>query len=238
MRRIEKANIPECLQAFIDAQLAIQPEPVNLTYRDFPHKAKLREALTNEQYGLCGYTGTPVDERIAQYQPNNRGASFSNHIEHLKCQQVCRAEVIDRGEEYGRVVADDLSYHNIIAALEVRGAEVEHFGAVAKAAQTLPILPTQEDCEERFVYREGDGSVDGMDDAAIEAISVLSLNHDTLKGWRLAALSTWLDPDVVQTRDDFIDVIQAVTTPIADCLPEFAFVLESVAKGYMNENDL
>jgi len=238
MRRIEKTNTPECLQAFIDGQLAIQPQPVNLTYRDFPHKPQLREALSKEQYGLCGYTGTPVDERIAQYQTNNPVASFSNHIEHLKCQQACRAEVVDRGEEYGRVVADDLSYHNIIAALEVCGAEVEHFGAVAKAAQALPILPTQEDCEERFVFREGDGSVDAMDDAAIEAIAVLSLNHDTLKSWRLAVLSTWLDPDVVQTRDDFIGVIQAVTTPLADRMPEFAFVVESVAKGYINENDL
>ena len=238
MRKIEKTNAPECLQAFVEGQLAIQPQPVNLTYRDFPHKTQLREALTREQYGLCGYTGTPVDQRIAQYQPNSPGSSFSNHIEHLKCQHTCRAEVVDRGEEYGRVLADDLSYHNMIAALEVRGAEVEHFGAVAKAAHTLPILPTQEDCEEHFVYREGDGSVDGMDDAAIEAISVLSLNHDTLKGWRLAALSTWLDPDVVQTRDDFIGVIQAVTTPSDELMPEFAFVVESVAKRYINENDL
>lgn len=238
MRRIEKINAPACLQAFIDEQLAIQPQPVNLTYRDFPRKSQLREALTREQYGLCGYTGTPVDERIAQYQPINPVASFSSHIEHLKCQHTCRAEVVDTGEEYGRVVADDLNYHNMIAALEVRGAEVEHFGAVAKAAQALPILPTQEDCEERFVFREGDGGVDGIDDAAIEGITVLSLNHETLKRWRLAALSAWLDPDVVQTRNDFIKVIQAVTTPTAERLPEFAFVIQSVAKGYINENDL
>lgn len=146
MRRIAKTNVPECLQTFIDGQLAIQPQPVNLTYREFPNKSALREALTNEQYGLCGYTGTPVDDRIAQYRPGNSGTSFSNHIEHLKCQQACRTEVVARGEEYGRVVADDLNYQNMIAALEVRGAEVEHFGAVAKAAQTLPVLPIHEGC--------------------------------------------------------------------------------------------
>lgn len=238
MRRLDKANVPECLQTFIDGQLAIKPQPVNLTYREFPQKAALRELLTREQFGLCGYTGTPVDDRIAQYQPGNAGTTFRNHIEHMKCQQACRAEVVNRGEEYGRVVADDLNYQNMIAALEVRGAEVEHFGAVAKAAQALSVLPTHGGCEERFVFREGDGSVEGVDDAATDCISVLALNHQTLKGWRLSALSTWLDPEVVQTRDDFIGVIRAVTTPVAERLPEFAFVVESVAKGYINENDL
>src|SRR5258708_108588 len=129
MRRIAKTNVPECLQTFIDGQLAIQPQPVNLTYGDFRHKAALQELLTREQFGLCGYTGTPVDDRISQYQPDNAGTTFRNHIEHLKCQKTCRDEVVTRGEEYGRIVADDLDYQNMIAALEVRGAEVEHFGA-------------------------------------------------------------------------------------------------------------
>lgn len=238
MRRVAKGNTPDCLQEFIDAQLAIEPEPVNLTYRDFSAKSALRETLTREQFGLCGYTGAPVDERITHLQPAVAGLSFRNHIEHLKCQQTCRDEVMGRGEEYGRVLGDDLDYRNMIAALEVRGAEVEHFGAVAKAARQLPVLPTQPDCEERFVFREGSGSVEGLDDAARTAVSVLALNHDTLKGWRLSALSTWLDPLVVQTREDFMNVLQAVTTPKNARLPEYAFVIESVAKGYINENDL
>jgi hypothetical protein len=238
VRRIAKTNVPACLQAFIEGQLAIQPQPVNLTYRDFPNKAALREILTREQHGLCGYTGTPVDDRIAQFQRDNTGAGFNNHIEHLKCQQTCRAEVVGRGDEFGRVVADDLNYRNMIAALEVRGAAVEHFGAVAKADQALPVLPTIEGCGERFVFREGDGSVEGLDDAARASISVLALNHETLNGWRRSALSTWLDPAVVKTRDDLISVLQAVTAPVNECLPEYAFVIESVAKGYIDENDL
>ena len=233
MKRIVKANVPECLQAFIEGQLAIQPNPVNVTYGDFPHKATLREMLTTEQYGLCGYTGTPVDDRIAHLQPGNADTSFRNHIEHLKCQQACRAEVAQRGEEYGRVVADDLDYFNMIAALEVRGAEVEHFGAVAKAAKPLPVLPTHAGCEERFVFEEGDGSVVGLDDDARNSVAVLALNHDTLKGWRLSALSTWLDPLIVQTREDFVNVLRAVSTPRNERLPEYAFVVESVAKGYI-----
>lgn len=238
MKKIAKNNTPECLQAFIDGQLAIQPDPVNLTYRDFPDKVALREALTREQYGLCGYTGTPVDDRIGKFQLEAVDFSFSNHIEHLKCQKTCRAEVIARGDEYGRVVADDLNYQNMIAALEVRGATVEHFGAVAKADQTLDLLPTMDGCEEHFVFREGDGSVKGANDAGINGISVLKLNHETLRGWRLSALSAWLDPKVVQTRDDFVEVIRAVTIPAAEQLPEFAYVIESVAKRYINENDL
>lgn len=238
MKRIVKANAPECLQTFIEGQLAIQPHPVNVTYRDFPHKTRLREILTTEQHGLCGYTGTPVDRRIAHYQTGSSDTTFGNHIEHLKCQQVCRAEVAQRGEEYGRVVADDLDYRNMIAALEVRGAKAEHFGAVAKNSSHLPVLPTDENCQERFLFREGDGGVDGLDDAARTAIDVLTLNHDTLKSWRLAALSTWLDPLIVQTREDFINVLAAVTAPRIDGLPEYAFVIESVAKGYIHENDL
>jgi hypothetical protein len=238
MRPISKAGVPTCLQTFIDGQLAIQPHPVNLTYRDFDKKSVLRDLLTSEQFGLCGYTGTPVDGRIIHYQSGKSGATFRNHIEHLKCQQACRVEVVNRGDEYGCVLADDLSYQNMIVALEVRGAQVEHFGAVAKAAQALPLLPTQAGCAEGFVFLEGDGSVDGRDDASNACISVLALNHHTLKGWRLSALSIWLDPEVVQTRDDFIRVIKAVTTPVAECLPEFAFVVEYVAKGYIYEDDL
>lgn len=238
MRKIAKNNTPECLQAFIDGQLAIQPDPVNLTYRDFPGKSALREVLTREQYGLCGYTGTPVDDRIAQVQPTPVDFSFSNHIEHLKCQKACCDEVIARGDEFGRVLADDLNYQNMIAAVEVRGAAVEHFGAVTKADQTLDLLPTMDGCDAHFVFREGDGGVDGVDDPGTDSISVLKLNHETLKGWRLSALSTWLDPEVVRTRDDFLEVIRVVTMPVDERLPEFAYVIESVAKGYIHENDL
>lgn len=238
MRKIAKTNVPAYLQAFTDGQLAIQPHPVNLTYGDFPHKTLLLQTLTQEQFGLCGYTGAPVDDRMKKLQVKAGGPNLSNHIEHLKCQQACRAEVAARGEDYGRVVADDLNYQNMIAALEVRGTKAEHFGAVAKANKSLPLFPTTEGCGEQFVFSQGDGSVRGTDNAAAGCISMLALNHQTLKGWRLSALSAWFDPETIQSRDDIIGVIQAVTTPTAERLPEFAYVIESVAKGYINENDL
>jgi hypothetical protein len=233
VRQILKQAVPACLQNFIDGQLAIVPEPVNLTYRDFPSKGPLRLILTLEQYGLCGYTGVAVDDRISKLQSLGGYVNYSNHIEHLKCQQACCADVAANGQEYGRVLAEDLDYRNMIAALEVRGAEVEHFGAVAKTSQSLPILPTNESCAECFAFREGDGGVDGRNADATTSIEVLALNHETLKIWRLAALGAWLDPHIVQTRDDFLAVLRAVTVPADGQLPEFAFVIESIAREYL-----
>ena len=54
MRRIEKGETPQCLQDFIDAQLRINPTPVNLSYANMPNKPTLLATLTNEQWGLCG----------------------------------------------------------------------------------------------------------------------------------------------------------------------------------------
>jgi len=235
MRRIEKGQVPDCLQAFIDGQLAIEPEPVNLTYKDFRCTADLRAILTDEQFGLCGYTGAPVDERIFQLEAADTQIKFANHIEHLKCQKTCREELNARGHMYGRDLGEDLNYLNLIAALEVRGAETEQFGAVIKADRRLPILPTQEDCNERFLFREGDGSAEGLDDDAKTAIAILALNHDTLKGWRSAAIAAWLDPNIVQTSDDFQEVLRAMTESRNKRLPEYAFVIESITRRYLNE---
>ncbi|CAB3730357.1 Uncharacterised protein [Achromobacter insolitus] len=233
MRRIVKNQTPECLQTFIDGQLAIDPEPVNVTYRCFPKKVELLAILTAEQFGLCGYTGVAVDERISALKNYSEQVTFGNHIEHLKSQTACRQELVDWGGEYGRDLCDDLSYVNMIAAVEVRGAEREHFGAVKKKALALSVLPTQEACGEYFKFRESDGGIEGMNDAAKQSITVLELNHDTLKGWRKAAIDAWLDPDVVQTREDFEKVAQAIEEPANGKLPEFAFVIGSIAKNYL-----
>lgn len=232
MRRIVKNRAPECLQIFIDGQLAIEP-PVNLTYRDFQGKAALLAILTAEQLGLCGYTGAPVDERISSITCPSGQAKFRSHIEHLKCQAKCRQELIDAGLEPGRDLGEDLSYLNMIAAIEVRGAESEHFGAVRKKDLPLPVLPTQENCDECFKFREADGGIEGVNEDAVQSIAVLGLDHDTLKGWRRSAIEVWLDPEVIQNRDDFEKVAKAMEMPVNGRLPEFAFVIESIAKDYL-----
>ncbi len=234
MRKIAKHDdAPQCLQNFIAGQLAIEPVPVNLTYGDFRGKKELLCELTKEQFGLCGYTGAPVDDRISKLQSNNDKVSFSNHIEHLKCQDACRQELESRGQEYGRDLGEDLDYHNLIAALEVRGSEEEHFGAVFKKNKPLSILPTQEKCNEHFGFREVDGGIDGLNEGAKDCIAVLKLDHKTLDGWRKSAIDIWLDPEVIQTREDFAEVIQSVEKPVDDKLPEFAFVIGAIAKGYI-----
>lgn len=233
MRRIVKNQTPECLQIFIDGQLAIDPEPVNVTYRCFPEKVELLATLTNEQFGLCGYTGVAVDERISALKNHSEQVAFGNHIEHVKSQAACRQELVDWGGEYGRDLCDDLSYVNMIAAVEVRGAESEHFGAVKKKNLALPVLPTQERCDEYFKFREADGGIEGVNEDAVQSIAVLGLDHDTLKGWRISAIEAWLDPEVIQTRDDFENLVQAMELPIDGKLPEFAFVIESIAREYL-----
>lgn len=233
MRRIVKNQTPACLQAFIDGQLAIEPDPVNVTYACFPGKVDLLVILTAEQFGLCGYTGAPIDERISNLSSPSGQATFSNHIEHLKCQATCRQELTDSGGDYGKDLCDDLNYMNMIAAVEVRGAEREHFGAVKKKNLALPVLPTQETCDECFKFREGDGGIEGMNDAAKQSINVLQLDHDTLKGWRKSAVDVWLDPKVIQTREDFEEVAQAMEKPVEGKLPEYAFVIGSIAREYL-----
>ncbi|RBP52900.1 hypothetical protein [Arenicella xantha] len=236
MRRIEKqAGTPDCLSEFIELQLQSGPPVVNLCYPEFknPGKKQLHELLTREQFGICGYTGAPIDERIENLQVPRPKIAYSNHIEHLKCQEACKAELDAAGLEYGCDLCDDLAYHNMIAALEVRGVKEEHFGAVYKADNELRIWPTQDGCEERFRFHEVDGGVSALDPDAKHAVEVLHLNHDTLKGWRKAALDSFLDPEVIVTREDFERVVQAVEQSSNDKLPEFSFVIASVAKQYL-----
>lgn len=234
MRVVEKRQSPECLRDFIDGQLAIEPEPVNVTYRSFREKAKLLDELTLEQYGLCGYTGVPVDgDRISKLVSASGDVVFKNHIEHLKCQDICKQELIDSGRVVGRDLGDDLNYFNMIAALGMTGSEAEHFGAEIKKNKPLPVLPTQADCADHFGFQELDGGVNGLTVAGEESIKVLKLDHKTLDGWRRSAIEAWLNPEVIQTRDDIEAVIQAVENPIDGRLPEFSFVIRAIARGYL-----
>lgn len=238
MRKIIKqAETPECLAEFIKITREGEDPVVNLCYDEFknPRKKKLLEILTDEQFGLCGYTGAPVDKRIINLQLPAEGVLLSNHIEHLKCQETCKAELADLGLIHGRDLCDDLSYFNMISALEIRGSADERFGAVFKDNNELAIWPTHDGCESRFRFREVDGEVEGLDEEAVSSIGVLKLNHDTLVGWRKAAIDTFLDPAVVSTREDFEAVLDAVDSPRNGRLPEFSFSIASVARQYLQQ---
>jgi hypothetical protein len=234
MRYIAKSDVPACLQDWVDVQLAME-EVINVTYAQFPSKKQLLGELTDEQFGLCGYTGAPIDEvRVSSLKISTASpASFGNLIEHLKSQAACKQEVRSAGLTHGRVLADDLNYYNMIAALKVEGSKGEQFGAVIKEDKILPVLPTDSECHDHFSYRE-DGGIDGRTEAGSEAISILRLDHQTLCGWRVSAIEVWLDDDILQSREDITEVIEAVRKATDGKLPEFSFIIEAVASGYLD----
>lgn len=233
MRRIIKNDIPpDCLTSFVTAQQSIETGVVNLTYDDFPRKKELLDVLTSEQFGLCGYTGVAVDDRISGLSHRDNSVVFSNHNEHMKCQDVCKQELADKSLIYGTDLADDLDYFNMIAALEIKGSESEHFGAVIKKAHALSVLPTDEGCEQRFLFQEADGKVVGLDNDACESIKVLQLNHETLIGWRKAAIDAFLNPEIVKTIEDFEEIVDTIDTPQNSKLVEFSFVIKNIAQQY------
>ena len=103
MRYIRKpATPPPAIAAFLAVQI---PIGVNLDYEHgFTRKPELRQELVEEQYGLCGYTGAPVDERVSKLgnhafamKPGHR-VVFSAHIEHLKPQSICQRELESQGK--------------------------------------------------------------------------------------------------------------------------------------------
>jgi len=233
MKYIAKTEAPACLRGWINAQLGMEV-PVNVTYAAFPCKKELLGELTNEQYSLCGYTGSPVDKgRVSGLKTSTDSPdSFGNHIEHLKSQDDCKQEVRSAGQSYGSCLGDDLNYHNMIAALEVKGSEGEQFGAVIKENKTLLVLPTSFKCHKHFSYRQ-DRGVDGHTEAGSAAISILKLDHPTLCGWRQNAIDIWLDEEILQSREDLVAVISAIQTVVDERLPEFSFVIEAIALCYL-----
>lgn len=235
MRHIVKEATPDCLQKFIDDELGIDPEPANLTYRSFGNKKELLKCLTDEQFGLCAYTGVNLDSDSIENlnQTDKRTIKYKNHIEHLKSQHHCKQELKEQGLEYGRVLGDDLAYNNMVAALETNGAKREQFGAKIKENKVLPISPLDPQCEDVFKFLEADGGIEGRTDAARDSIEVLKLDHKTLTEKRLDAISAWLDPEIIVTPDDFHHVIQKIITPVEGKLPAFSFVIKSIAEEYL-----
>lgn len=199
--------------------------PFNLGYASgFNRKAELLEELTRKQGGLCGYTGVAVDDRLSSRNPPGKSRPFHAHNEHLKPQSLCRQELEDLGLEPGRVLGEDLDHENIVAAWEVQASRKEIFGAAGRPARTLlPVVPTQPDCESRFLYRSN-GRVEGLDDAAKQTIEHLKLNHATLVGWRRQAWEAYLD----LAENEAAELRSRLRDRQIQPLPEFAFVLENI----------
>lgn len=219
MRKIEKGTSPDCLNRWIELQ---RPAEVNLTYGNFRDKPALLSILINEQFALCGYTGLRVE-------PTN------SHIEHVKPQTACTAELEATGGKVGRDLCDDLNYYNMIAAITVNGAKP--FGASAKGGWYDParfVSPLDEGCDERFAF-DLLGGVDARatnDDAANKTIDVLKLRHPTLVDARRGTLEAFFPTEMI-TRDYLEGVANRVDEPVEGELPEFSFVIKLVAEDLL-----
>ena len=242
MRHIAKQPTPPpSLAGFLQVQL---PVGVNLDYdQGFTRKPQLRRELVAEQFGLCGYTGAPIDERLASLAPiSSTGTgqtlprvSFEAHTEHLKPQSTCRQELVARGKRPGIDLGEDMDHRNMIAALLVKGAEREQFGAAVRGDTPVPVWPTHPGCDRRFRYHRN-GGVEGRDSGAKETVEVLKLHHGTLCGWRQAALDVFLDPSVVVTHEDLRELISRIDQPRNGKLAEYSFVVRSVAVAMLGED--
>lgn len=229
MRWIQKGIAPPSLSAFLQAQI---PIGLNLDFEDgFPGKRTLRQELMAEQFGLCGYTGVAIDDRLGQALVNPQGpVRFRAHIEHLKPQSICRKELIDLGKLPGRDLGEDMDHNNMVAALCVEGSERELFGAAAKKGMQIPVWPTHQNCESKFQY-DRNGGIFGLDNDADTTLQVLKLEHATLVGWRRAALDTFLGD--ITTRQGLVDLIARLDQPQNGELVEFSFCIKNVAASML-----
>ena len=227
MRYITKSVEPP---AAIREWIAVQrPVGLNLDYRSFNDKPALRRELIAEQYGLCAYTGTPIDERLLGYHDAN--LVFQAHIEHVKPRSVCAAELTAQGGTYGRELCEDMDHHNLVAALEVKRnppARSEIFGAAARGDQILPVTPLQAGCEKRFQFDEN-GGIRGLDEPARTTIGLLRLDHATLIAWRRGAIAGFFPTDLALTRDEIETLVDVLAQGIDGKLPEFSFCIRSYA---------
>jgi len=236
MRWIRKSKTPpKPLDDYLTAQL---PTGVNLSYESIPG---LLDALTEEQYGLCAFTGSAVDDRIENVDTSipeavddNHRVRIKNHVAHLKPQSVCRNELVAAGKEPGKDIGEDMDHNNMVAALEVNGTPNETFGAAAAGNWWDPndfVKPTDKSCEGKFLYSIS-GKIDGTDQSAKTFIGKLKLDHRTLDGLRSSTIQAFFNPE---NPDDFREshfkkVISAMDIKTNNKLPEFSFVIKHVAE--------
>jgi hypothetical protein len=231
MRYIEKSvDPPASIREWLFVQL---PVGLNLDYGSFNDKPALRLELIAEQYGLCAYTGTPIDERLVGYHDTN--LAFQAHIEHVEPRSICAAELVASGGNYGCDLCEDMDHRNLVAALEVKRsppARSEIFGAAAHGNEILPVTPLQPGCEARFQFDEN-GGIRGLDEPAIRTIGLLKLDHATLTAWRRGAIAGFFPADLALTRAEIERLVESLAQATDKSLPEFSFCIRSYARSLL-----
>lgn len=226
----------DCINGFVAAQNAGRAngtswEILRLDYGSFTRTNQLRGLLTDEQKGLCAYTGVGLNN-LAMRNPPNQEYWYQPHIEHLKSQHQCRMELEAGGGVFGRDLGEDLAYSNLVAAIEVAGSANEHFGAAYRGNKPLPVMPTMPICQTAFVYT-ATGNILGSVADANTTIENLKLDHETLIAWRRGAIDALLPLGDNTPCETLELLIQALEDNTRASLTEFSFVVAQVARAYL-----
>ncbi|HVA47864.1 MAG TPA: hypothetical protein VNH11_15960 [Pirellulales bacterium] len=180
----------------------------------------LKQALVDEQRGLCAYTGIRIHEQ-------------TSHVEHLIPQEHCAA-------------GQDITYRNMVACYPGPGAHAD-FGAVKKrnwpslAEQHLFVSPRSRGCESRFAFRlTGRIFAAGDNDEAAElTIQKLGLGHRLLDQYRKEAIDATLEVrgrgpaslDLHSAKKRLRQLERAEQAP--GILEPFCFVLKQAIKRHI-----
>jgi uncharacterized protein (TIGR02646 family) len=162
MKYIKKAGCPHAYSQWCAAVAGTDKSD----WREIPadQKGLLLGALLAEQGGLCAYTMRRIDRD-------------TSHVEHIKPQSRCRADLS----------GSDLDYSNLVACFPREGMNKAYrYGAQNKeswwendgAEFVSPLQPT---CERRFRFGL-DGKINAANNhaSALMTIEVLALDHNTL----------------------------------------------------------
>jgi uncharacterized protein (TIGR02646 family) len=139
-------------------------------------KTTLLEALIREQGALCAYTMRRI----------GKGTS---HVEHIKPQSLCRADL----------AGSDLDYGNLVACFPRNGMNPEYcYGARQKDNWWKDdgkdfVSPLHPSCERRFRFNLA-GKIEAVDDdvSAVTTIKVLKLDHESLTDDRARVINEFL----------------------------------------------
>jgi hypothetical protein len=196
---------------------------------------QLCRELTTEQCGLCAYTGAGIDSRLGALSDPQARLKFSAHNEHLKPQSECRAELLRAGKTPGMDLGEDMDHRNMVAALLVSGGDKRVtrnslFGAAHRENETVGIIPTDCNCEQRFMFDINGGihPTTSDDQAAVDTIAALNLGHETLPGWRAQAIAVFVEG--IETRADAERIVASTTNAENGWLPEYCFVIRQVVQ--------
>jgi len=171
MKHVKKAGVPHFYKAWRKTMegTANEDYPNGLLN---PTKGKLHEALLTEQGYLCAYT-------------MKRIGTDTSHIEHIKPETLCRADL----------VGSDLDYENMLACFPAYGMERRYrYGAQERDdwwenGGADFVKPLDPNCEKRFCF-DLDGNIKAVSNhaAAAKTIEKLGLAHSTLTEDRMRVI--------------------------------------------------